>query len=45
MDHNVPVVSLLDRCKRCIANVVQAPDLYGVDNASLATFAQMRHVA
>jgi hypothetical protein len=45
MDHDVIVEQLLERCKRFIANILQAPDLHSVASASLAIFAQMRHVA
>jgi hypothetical protein len=45
MDHDVIVEALLDRCKRFIENILQAPDLHSVASASLAIFAQMRHVA
>ena len=45
MDHDVIVESLLDRCKRVIENILQAPDLHSVASASLAILAQMRHVA
>ena len=39
------VEQLLNRCKRVIENILQAPDLTSVANVSLAIFAQMRHVA
>lgn len=45
MDHDVIVEQLLDRCKRVIENILQAPDLQSVAPASLAIFAQMRDVA
>jgi hypothetical protein len=45
MDHDIIVEQLLDRCKRFIENILQAPDLHSVATASLAIFAQMRDVA
>lgn len=45
MDHDLIVEQLLDRCKGFIENILQAPDLHNVGSASLAIFAQMRHVA
>ena len=45
MDHDVIVEQLLERCKRFIENILQAPDLQSVASASLAIFEQMRHVA
>jgi hypothetical protein len=45
MDHDVIVEQLLDRCKCLIENILQAPELHSVASASLAIFAQMRHVA
>lgn len=45
MDHDAIVEQLLDRCKRFIAHILQAPDLHSVASASLAIFTQMRHVA
>jgi hypothetical protein len=45
MDHDGIVEQLLDRCKGFIENILQAPDLLSVASASLAIFAQMRHVA
>jgi hypothetical protein len=45
MDHDVIVEQLMDRCKRLIENILQAPDLQSVASASLAIFTQMRHVA
>ena len=39
------VEQLLNRCKRVIENILQAPDLTSVASVSLAIFAQMRHVA
>jgi hypothetical protein len=45
MDHDVIVEQLLERCKRFIENILQAPDLHGVASASLAIFTQMRQVA
>jgi hypothetical protein len=45
MDHDLIVEQLLDRCKRWIENILQAPDLQNVASASLPIFAQMRQVA
>jgi hypothetical protein len=45
MDHDVIVEQWLGRCKRVIENILPAPDLHSVASASLALFAQMRHVA
>jgi len=45
MDHDVIVESWLDRCKRFMENMLQAPDLHSVASASVTIFAQMRHVA
>jgi hypothetical protein len=45
MDHDVIVEQLLERCKRVIENILQAPDLPSVASASLAILAQMRHAA
>jgi Uncharacterised protein family (UPF0236) len=45
MDHDSIVEQLLERCKRFIENILQAPDLHSVASASLAIFAQMRQVA
>ena len=45
MDHDVIVESWLDRCKRFMENMLQAPDLHRVASASLTIFAQMRPVA
>ncbi len=45
MDHDVIVEQVLDRCKGFIESILQAPDLHSVASASLAIFAQMRHVA
>jgi hypothetical protein len=39
MDHDVIVEQLLERCKRFIENILQAPDLPGVASASLAILA------
>ena len=45
MDHDAIVEQLLDRCKRFIENILQAPDLHSVASASLTIFAQLREVA
>jgi hypothetical protein len=45
MDHDVIVEQLLDRCKRWIENILQAPDLQNVASASLTIVTQMRQVA
>jgi hypothetical protein len=45
MDHELIVEPLLARCKGCIENILQAPDLHRVATASLSIFAQMREVA
>jgi len=45
MDHDVIVEQWLDRGKRLIEHMLQAPDLHHVASASLAVFAQMRQVA
>jgi hypothetical protein len=45
MDHERIVEHLLDRCTCFIEQILQASDLHNVAAASLAIFAQMRHVA
>ena len=45
MDHDLIVERLPERCKGCIENILQAPDLHSVAAASSAIFAQMRQVA
>jgi hypothetical protein len=45
MDHDLIVEHLLERCKCFIENILQAPDLHSVAAASVAIFAQLRHVA
>jgi hypothetical protein len=45
VDHDIIVEQLLDRCKRLLENIVQAPDFDSVASASLAVVVPMREVA
>ena len=41
MDHDLIVEQLVDRCKGCIENILQTPDLDNVASTSWTIFAQM----
>ncbi len=45
MDHDLIGEQLVDRCKRVIENLLQAPDLHHVGRASRAICARMRQLA